>query len=421
MKTDPISRLLAFVSLVLFIGCGSKDNLEQRKLAPARPPQSKGTYPLENWRKATLSVLSLKPSSQFAALQNLQSLAIRTRDARNGSVRVMTYLRAQRSSKLVAIIPGLGENASSNIASYLAEVIYNQGNDVVIIPSPITYEFVQSVSATGVVGLAKEDAKDLAIVLKTVKEVLSPKINHLSVVGYSMGALELSYLQKHLDDTKLLRVYQYVGVNPPTDLFYAEGEIARMVGFSRGWSESELEEILGRVVSLFDHLQTINPFDPNSYNDWDSKVTLSDSEAEYLLGSNFQSALSSTLPAVFDRLKMKSAPEQRAQVQCDDLTGCKFSDYLKRILIPYWKRTLLSSQDLVVRAMNYPLSCLRSSEKVPSNFALIHSHDDFLVSESQLRSLKPCFKTPPTFLDYGGHLGQFWDPRFQSILLQNLR
>jgi len=141
-----------------------------------------------------------------------------------GELSVLLY-RQSRPAPLLFILSGIGANPFFGIATYLARVFYEQGFHVVILPSPMSWNFALSASRSGAPGYAPADARDLYEMMQKSLAILKDqhdvRITKIDFVGLSLGALEGAYLSVLDSDERKIGIEKYLLVNPPLDLFYA--------------------------------------------------------------------------------------------------------------------------------------------------------------------------------------------------------
>ena len=82
-----------------------------------------------------------------------------------GDVGLALY-RQNRPAPLLFILAGLGSNPYFGVAPYLASLFYKEGSHVVILPSPMSWNFALSANRRGAPGYAPEDAWDLYEVMQ---------------------------------------------------------------------------------------------------------------------------------------------------------------------------------------------------------------------------------------------------------------
>ena len=141
-----------------------------------------------------------------------------------GELSVLLY-RQSRPAPLLFILSGIGANPFFGIATYLARVFFEQGFHVVILPSPMSWNFALSASRSGAPGYAPADARDLYDMMQKSLPILKDKhdvrITKIDFVGLSLGALEGAYLSVIDADERKIGIEKYLLIDPPLDLSYA--------------------------------------------------------------------------------------------------------------------------------------------------------------------------------------------------------
>src|SRR5262249_19254751 len=141
-----------------------------------------------------------------------------------GDVSVALY-RQNQAAPLLFILAGVGSNLYFGVGPYLASLFYRAGSHVVILPSPMNWNFAFAASLSGAPGYAPDDARELYdLVKKTqtdLKNCYHIKPQMIRFLGVSLGALEGAYLSViHAEEGKI-GIPNYLLINPPIDLHYA--------------------------------------------------------------------------------------------------------------------------------------------------------------------------------------------------------
>ena len=138
------------------------------------PADYKYPYPDPYLATATLSILSDDGATSAAQSTIVRVPGLRGRNnlpslQGRGDVSLALY-RQNRVAPLLFILPGLGSSPYFGIAPYLANLFHREGFHVVVLPSPMSWNFALSASRSGAPGYAPEDARDLYEVMqKTLK------------------------------------------------------------------------------------------------------------------------------------------------------------------------------------------------------------------------------------------------------------
>ncbi len=73
----------------------------------------------------------------------------------------VAFYRQRHLAPLLFILSGIGSNPYFGLAPYFARLFYQEGSHVVILPSPMSWNFALAASRSGAPGYSPEDARDL--------------------------------------------------------------------------------------------------------------------------------------------------------------------------------------------------------------------------------------------------------------------
>src|SRR5436190_17601903 len=135
-----------------------------------------------------------------------------------GSLSISFY-RQEQPAPLVFILSGVGTNPYFGLATYYATLLHQQGSHVVILPSPMSWNFALSASRSGAPGYAPADARDLYELmqksLSIIRDRYSVKVTRINFLGVSLGALEGAYVSVIDAEERKIGIEKYLLVNPP--------------------------------------------------------------------------------------------------------------------------------------------------------------------------------------------------------------
>src|SRR6266496_4655782 len=141
-----------------------------------------------------------------------------------GELSVALY-QQKRAAPLVFILPGTGSNPYFGLATYFAKLFYQGGAHVVIMPSPMSWNFALAASRSGAPGYVPEDVRDLYEAMQKTLDILKAryklKITRINFLGASLGALEGAHLSVIDAQERKIGIDTYLLINPPLDLSYA--------------------------------------------------------------------------------------------------------------------------------------------------------------------------------------------------------
>src|SRR5215831_9506017 len=124
-------------------------------------------YPFRDPYLATITAAALDPDGLTPGLKR-QVVHVPVLPERNhlptlegrGEVSVTLY-RQHRPAPLLFVLSGIGSNPYFGLGPYFANVFHREGFHVVVLPSPMHWNFALAASPSGAPGYAPDDARDL--------------------------------------------------------------------------------------------------------------------------------------------------------------------------------------------------------------------------------------------------------------------
>lgn len=359
----------------------------------------------------------------------------------------------ERKAPLAFVLPGIGSHHTSQTAVAMAEVLYQQGFAVVILPSAFCWSFYESRHPAPLPGYTPDDA---GAVRETMKKVLAQLAEDydftpdgVSVVGYSMGGLHALFIAAAEEREDTLRIDRVVAINPPVDLIYALRAVDRCAATARGWPFEKVGKVFadgfGKVTA---DMKKVSPFfDPPPAKAasvhagaaacaetaevkpappaFDYRSHLSTDQAQLLAALSFRYALRDVLMVAARDRRVEFAPEYAYKwssrtgfyLKADEIG---FEDYLERFILPEYRKRLgeeIACEELGRRAgLRAIETTLRDNPKI----TVLHTLDDFLVSDADRRYLDAALGDRIVWFDHGSHLGNLYYVRLHRELLDRL-
>src|SRR5262249_21320272 len=198
---------------------------------PEGVPPETYPYPYRDPYLATITAAALSPDGLTPGLKR-QVVHVPVLPERNhlptlegrGDVSVALY-RQNGPAPLLFILSGIGSNPYFGLGTYFANLFHQEGFHVVVLPSPMYWNFALAASPSGAPGYAPVDGRDLYNAMqRTLAEIKSRdgvKITRVSFMGASLGALEGAYLSVIDADQRAIGIDRFLLVNPPLDVAYA--------------------------------------------------------------------------------------------------------------------------------------------------------------------------------------------------------
>ena len=345
-----------------------------------------------------------------------------------GDVSIALY-RQNRPAPLIFILAGIGSNAYFGVGPYLASLFYKAGNHIVILPSPMSWNFALAASRSGAPGFAPDDARDLYEVMQkslaTVKERYDLKVTAISFMGVSLGALQGAYLSVVDDDERKIGIAKYLLVNPPVDLFYAVRKLDEWNALQNKFGRDKSQAIIARAVAIVESFSEERRDNPEIFDRLAKKFAgFTAEELQFLIAENLQSQLSELVyvTQVLHDQKILSAPKGQMRRRLQEAKSFTFTDYNEKVAVPLWRLHAREPEAALETFINRGslariLDRLRGNSKVH----ITHNADDFLAEKKSIEELKEALGDQMTLYPYGGHLGNLWYSENKALALKILR
>lgn len=345
-----------------------------------------------------------------------------------GDVSIALY-RQSRPAPLTFILAGIGSNAYFGVGPYLASIFYKEGAHVVILPSPMSWNFALAASRSGAPGFAPDDARDLYEVMQNtlalVRERYDLKITAINLIGASLGALQGAYLSVIDQDERKIGIAKYLLVNPPVDLFYAVRKLDEWNRLRNKFDQDKSQAIVAKAIAIVESFSEERSDDPAVFARLAGKFAgFTTEELQFLIAENLQSQLSELVyvTQVMHDQKVLSAPKTEMRKRLQEAKNFTFTDYNEKIAVPLWtlhaRESAAVLQTFIDRgSLARILDRLRGNSKVH----ITHNADDFFAERQSLEELKDALGDQMTLYPYGGHLGNIWYPENKARALKLLR
>jgi hypothetical protein len=344
-----------------------------------------------------------------------------------GNLSVALY-RHSHPAPLLFILAGIGSNAYFGLGTYFAWLFHQHGFHVVIVPSPMSWNFALAASRSGAPGFAPDDARDLydamqrtLTVLKTCYKVDPTRI---AFMGASLGALEGAYLSVIDAEERKIGIDTYLLVNPPLDLNYALKKVDEWNALSAKFGRDGAMRLVGRALTIVDAFSTEDRSDPAVFERFASELAkFTTEEIQFLLAK----ALQLSLPELVYVTQVIHDPGHRpssmreARRRIEAANSVTFVDYAERMALPLWKQEGPQGRaDLEEFARLGSLAAILDRLRGNSRVYIAHNADDPLTARQSILELKKTLGDQVTVFPYGGHLGNLWYPDNKELVLRIL-
>jgi hypothetical protein len=338
----------------------------------------------------------------------------------------LAFYRQNQAAPLLFILAGVGSNPYFGIGPYLASLFYRAGSHVVILPSPMNWNFALSASRSGAPGYAPEDARDLYDVMQktlaTLRDRYDVKPTVVRFLGVSLGALEGAYLSVIDANEGKIGIANYLLINPPVDLHYTVQKIDAWNRLEKKFGPERSQELVSKALAIVDSFSDETPDDPAVIDRLARKFAgFTTEELQYLIAQTLQSQLYELIyvTQVIQDQNLLPAPRDDMRKRLQEAKNLTLVDYHWKIAVPLWRKQLGDPQadpeSLLQRSsLAAIMDRLRGNPKVH----ILHNVDDFLAERKSIEALKEALVDQVTLYPYGGHLGNIWYPENKKTVLK---
>ena len=342
-----------------------------------------------------------------------------------GDLSVALY-RQDHPAPLLFILAGLGSNPYFGVAQYLARLFYEEGFHVVILSSPMSWNFALSTSQSGAPGYAPEDARDLYEAMQKSLAVLrdryNVKITGINFMGVSLGALEGAYLSVIDADERKIGMDKFLLVNPPVDLSYALKKLDEWSALQVKFGGDRSKDIVAKAVAIVESFSQDRRDNPAVFDRLAKKfASFTTEELQFLIAENLQSQLAELIyvTQVLHDQSVLAAPKDQVRKRIEEAKSFTFTDYNEKIAVPLWRRQTANPQaDLASFIKRGSLAQILGRLRGNAKVRIMHNADDPLADRKSIEELKEALGDQVSLYPYGGHLGNLWFPENKEYVLR---
>ena len=348
--------------------------------------------------------------------------------AGRGELSVALY-RQNHPAQLLFILAGLGSSPYFGVAPYLASIFYRAGFHIVILPSPMSWNFALSASRSGAPGYAPADARDLYEAmqksLSTLRDRYKVEATGINFMGVSLGALEGAHLSVIDADERKIGIAKYLLVNPPVDLYDAVKKLDEWGALQNKFGSDKSKDIVAKAVAIVESFSEDRRDNPAVFDRLAKKfASFTTEELQFLIAENLQSQLAELVyvTQVIHDQNVLTAPKDQTRKRIQEAKNFTFTDYNEKIAVPLWRRQAAESQaDLESFIKRGSLAQIFDRLRGNSKVRIMHNLDDPLANRKSIEELKEALGDQATLYPYGGHLGNLWFPENREYALRFFR
>jgi predicted alpha/beta-fold hydrolase len=330
---------------------------------------------------------------------------------------------------LLFILSGIGSNPYFGLAPYFAGLFYGEGFHVVVLPSPMTWNFALAGSRSGAPGYAPEDARDLYEGMQKLLPMLRTQygleIVGINFLGASLGALEGAYLSVIDAEERKIGIQKFLLVNPPLDLSYALAKVDEWDAFQNRFGRDKSKKLVAKALGIVESFSKDKRDDPAVFERFAKAFAgFTTEEIQFLIAEDMQALLPDlayVTQGIHDPNALRASKDQ-ARKRLQEAKALTFSDYSEKIAVPLWRlqaaEPRTESESFWKRGSLAPiLGRLRGYSPVQ----FMHNADDFIARRESIEELKAELGDQVMLYPYGGHLGNLWYPENKEYVLRYFR
>ena len=329
--------------------------------------------------------------------------------------------------KLAVLLPGIGGTATSSTASAFAELLHRNGFAVLVIDSTFTWQFVSARSGSRLPGFLPADAAAVRNIIKAAMDDMKKdgliRNPELVITGYSFGGMHTLKIAELEEKQPLLAAKKYLAVNPPASLKYAAVQADKLAETMNGRKPAEvIDKVLETAGTVMAQMTGCRkPFDPEMTDDLQRlyRISADPVTADFMAGLYFRSSMRGMLFAAHRErglIPLDMPVEFKRNKLYLELDKITFREYAEKYLASEYPgvgiETLYGKSGL--RSISHTL-------KNNSGVYILHSINDFLLSEDDKKFLDSTLEKRMIWTSRGGHLGQLYYKSVQQKIIDILR
>ncbi|NLF39448.1 hypothetical protein GX586_08385 [bacterium] len=365
----------------------------------------------------TIRFLLLKPKAdRFEKKGDFREVAVLD-DGRGKELTYKVWMQ-KKPAPLAFIIPGLGGHCASVQEAGLAEVLFDKGYSVAALSSPFNWEFVTAASTVIVPGHTPRDAEDMYAVMQAVRadireEYGEDAVTKTALMGYSLGAIEALFIARIDEAERKMGFERILAINPPVNLLHGLIQLDDLFKVWTNWSEAQLDAVKVKAMKIYNIYSAKGSL-------LEAGLLIEPAEAKFAIGYTFHRTLGETIKAIHSRKDygfLKNPYSRWSSERLDkEIERYLFSDYVLTFVKAAYSNLWLTAQP--VHKLNAEASIFTLEKMLERNdrVRVLHSRDDFLLTDDDRLWLDNVLGDRIVFFDHGAHLGFLYHEQAQEAI-----
>ena len=325
----------------------------------------------------------------------------------------------KKEAPLVIIIPGIGGHYAGIATTAIAEMIFNKGFSTMAISDPFCWEFLLSASSKLTPGFTPVDASDtynaLQIILKDAEKKYGTNIfSEKILLGYSLGALNTLFIADIDSKEKKINFDKFVALSPPVDLLYGLNKLDEFSDIWKKWPDKKIKDIKNKAVYLIENTPITGT----------NNLPITSEEAKFAIGFAFKTILKETVLAIHSRkdfgilsIPYKSLSRRKLEKEIESMS---YKDYMDTFLKVSYSDQFDNNFSTIKLGKQASLPAIKNTLLTNPKIRIIHTENDFLLTDYDREWLRNVMGDRLLFFDYGGHLGYFGNPTADDYIIRSL-
>jgi hypothetical protein len=257
----------------------------------------------------------------------------------------VAFYRRDHPAPLVFILSGIGSTPYFGPATYYAGLLHREGSHVVILPSPMSWNFALAASRSGAPGYAPEDARDLYDAMQKILDVLraryTVKITRVDFMGVSLGALEGAYLSVIDAEEGKIGIGKYLLINPPLDLGHALAKVDEWHALAAKFGADRAKGLVGEALRIVESFSKDRRDDPAIFGLLARDFSgFTREELQFLIAEDLQAALPELVyvTQMVHAQDTSAAARARTRKRLLGASTVSLAKYREQFALPVWRQ-----------------------------------------------------------------------------------
>jgi len=386
-------------------------------------------YPFHDPVMATITVAALNPDGVTPGLKRevLHVPVVRGRDhlplLEGRADASLAFYRQKHAAPLMFILAGIGSNPYFGLGTYYAQLFHKQGAHVVILPSPMTWNFALAASRSGAPGFPPDDARDLYQLMQSTLSVLRARgveVTGVDFMGASLGALEGAYLSVLDAQEGRIGIEQYLLLNPPIDLGYALDKLSAWEALGGKLGPERRVQVRMKALGLFESYMQDRADDQRAITRAARDFSqFSTEELQFLVSQAIRIVMPELVyvtQALHDQ-HVLATPRDQGRTRLREAKRFSLKDYEEKIAVPLQLQQGRPGADADSLRERGSLTSIAEQLRDNPRVHIMHNADDVLADPASIVQLKEIMGDRMTLYPSGGHLGNLWYPENRDSIL----